>query len=150
MEVKRQTITPSLTVNDAEAAIAFYEKVFGARTLPHIMRGPGGKGVMHAELLFADMKLFINGEFPPMGAYSPTHYGGSSVNLQLAVANCDETYKAAIAAGATSRLEPHDAFWGDRYAFVTDPWGHGWGISSILEVLAPEQQQERAEKMFGK
>jgi uncharacterized glyoxalase superfamily protein PhnB len=32
---KRQSITPALTVNNAEAAIAYYQKAFGARLDGH-------------------------------------------------------------------------------------------------------------------
>ena len=139
---KRQTITPSITVGSAEAAVAFYEKVFGAKVDGHIMRGPDG-AVMHAELLFGDMRIYVNDEFPEMGASSPEHYGGSPISLQLMVENVDKTYEDAIAAGATSKLPPCDAFWGDRYAYVEDPFGHSWGLASPKELLTPEQMEDR-------
>ena len=144
---KRQTLTASLTVNNAEQAIAFYQKVFGAKVDGHIMRGPNG-GVMHAELLFGDLRIYLNDEFPEMGAYSPTHYGGTPVALQLMVADADQTYADAIAAGATSKMPPNDAFWGDRYAYVIDPFGHGWGISTQKEILTRDQMKERSEQQW--
>jgi PhnB protein len=144
---KRQTITPSLTVKNAEAAIAFYEKVFGAKVDGHIMRGENG-GVMHAELLFGDMKIYINDEFPEMGAQSPEHYGGTPVSLQLMVADVDKTYADAVAAGAISRMPPNDAFWGDRYAYVHDPFGYGWGLGAPKENLTPDQIKERSENFW--
>ena len=145
--IKRQTITPSLTVKNADAAIAFYQKVFGAKVDGNIMRGPTG-GVMHAELLFGDMKIFVNDEFPEMGARSPEHYGGTSVVLQLSVADVDKTYAAAVAAGAISRMAPADAFWGDRYAYVHDPFGNGWGIGAPNEILTQNQIKERSEQFW--
>src|SRR6266568_1375514 len=145
----RPTIIPSLTVKNTDAAIAFYQKVFGARQEGPIMRGKNG-GVMHAELQFGDMKVFINDEFPEMGARSPEHYGGTPVSLQLTVADVDKTYATAIAAGATSRMAPSDAFWGDRYAYVHDPFGHGWGIGAPKEVLTHEQIEERMRVMANK
>ena len=36
----------------------------------------------------------------------------------------DELYAAALAAGARSRREPWDAFWGQRYAQLSDPDGN--------------------------
>jgi PhnB protein len=149
VENQRQTITPSLTVKNADAAIAFYQKAFGARVDGQIMRGPGG-GVMHAELIIGEMKIFLNDEFPEMGARSPEHYGGSPITLQLRVSDVDKTYAGAVAAGAKSKMEPNDAFWGDRYAFVHDPFGHGWGFSAPNEKLTPEQINERAERLFAK
>jgi PhnB protein len=147
MEIKRQTITPSLTVKNADAAIAFYQKVFGAKVNGHIMRSPNG-GVMHAELLIGDMRFFLNDEFPEMGARSPEHYGGSPVTLQLTVPDCDKTYNDALDAGAISRMPPKDAFWGDRYAYVHDPFGHAWGIGTPNEVLTDDQIKERADQFF--
>lgn len=144
---KRQSITPTLTVQNSEKAIAFYEKAFGAKVDGQIMRGPNG-GVMHAELLFGDMRVFVNDEFPEMGAHSPAHYGGTPVSLQLLVADVDKTFAEATAAGATAKMPPHDAFWGDRYAYVFDPFGHGWGLFTPKEVLTPEQIKERMEKLF--
>jgi PhnB protein len=144
MDYQRQTITPSLTVKDAEAAIAFYEKVFAAKVDGPIMRGPEGKGVMHAELRFADTKVFLNDEFPQMGAYSPTHYGGTGVALQLYVPDVDRTYANAIAAGALSVMPPQDQFWGDRYAHITDPFGHRWGISTPKENLTQDELKQRS------
>ena len=100
---KRQTITSSLTVHNADEAIAFYRRVFGATVDGHIMRGPEGKGVMHAELLFGDMKIYLNDEFPEMAAYSPSHYGGTPVSLYIIVADVDKTYAEAVAAGVSPR-----------------------------------------------
>ena len=149
METKRHALTPSLTVHDADAAIAFYQKAFGAQSGGPVSRGGDGK-VLHCELLVGDHKFFVNDEFPPMQCYSPKHYGGTGVILQLLVDDCDPVYKAAMELGATSVMEPNDAFWGDRYACITDPFGHIWGISSVREVLTEEEQKERAEKLFGK
>lgn len=143
---KRQTITPSLTVNNADEAITFYKKVFGAKVDGHIMRGPEGKGVMHAELLFGDMKIYLNDEFPEMGAYSPSHYGGTPVSLYTVVADVDNTYAEAVAAGATGKMPPYDAFWGDRNAYIVDPFGHGWGLGAPKENLTRDQIKERSEQ----
>jgi uncharacterized glyoxalase superfamily protein PhnB len=42
----------------------------------------------------------------------------------------DETYAALVADGAVGRQEPYDAFWGARYAIVTDPDGRDVGLMS--------------------
>lgn len=113
------------------------------------MRGKNG-GVMHAELLFGEMKVFINDEFPEMGARSPEHYGGTPVTMQLTVPDADKTYTGAVAAGAISKMAPSDAFWGDRYAYVIDPFGHAWGISTPKENLTPRQLEERMREVVNK
>src|SRR6266498_2245541 len=116
---RRQTITPSLTVNNTDQAIAFYTKVFGARVDGRPMRGPTG-AVIHAELVFADdMKIFLNDEFPEMGSYSPQHFGGTSVSLMLVVPEVDRMYEEALASGSGSKMPPSDMFWGeDRKSVV--------------------------------
>jgi hypothetical protein len=46
-------------------------------------------------------------------------------------------------------MEPNDAFWGDRYSMVKDPFGHGWEIATHQEDLTPEQIGERAAKWMA-
>ena len=145
MQEARQAITPSLTVNDATAAISFYEKSFGAKVEGEPSRGKDGK-VMHCELVLGGMKFFVNDEFPEMGARGAMHYGGSPVTLQLRVADVDAIYNASVANGAKSMMPPENAFWGDRYACVVDPFGHTWGISAPHEELSEAEQKERTEK----
>jgi hypothetical protein len=39
-----------------------------------------------------------------------------------------------------------DAFWGERYGKLTDPFGHHWSIGEHLEDLTPDQMKERMAK----
>ena len=34
-------------------------------------------------------------------------------------------------------------FWGDRYGWVRDPFGHMWALCTVKEVLTPSQVEER-------
>nr|WP_233224583.1 VOC family protein [Thiomonas sp. X19] len=45
----------------------------------------------------------------------------------------DQRYAELTAAGYASRQCPFDAFWGQRYAIVTDPDGHDVGLMSPLD-----------------
>jgi PhnB protein len=56
----------------------------------------------------------------------------------------DRTYANAIAAGALSVMPPQDQFWGDRYAHITDPFGHRWGISTPKENLTQDELKQRS------
>ena len=56
------TLTPHLVVRDASLAIEFYKLAFGAEERRR-MPGPGGKGVLHAELQIGDSVLFLCDEF---------------------------------------------------------------------------------------
>ena len=61
------TITPSLTVSDGEAAIAFYEKALGAEVKGKI-HVPGSKRIMHSCLQIGSSKIFVQDEMPNMPA----------------------------------------------------------------------------------
>jgi uncharacterized glyoxalase superfamily protein PhnB len=45
-------------------------------------------------------------------------------------ANVDEVFRDMIAAGYRGLQEPHDAFWGARYAIIEDPDGIAVGLMS--------------------
>ena len=143
-----RTVTPHMCIKDAAKAIEFYKHAFGAEELCR-MPGPDGQSVMHAELKIGDSMIMICGEFPQMDyCLSPTSLKGTSVTISLYVEDVDKLYKQAVDAGATATMPPMDAFWGDRYGKVRDPFGHEWGIATHLEDLTPEEIGERATAFF--
>jgi len=135
------TITPSLIVKDANAAIAFYKKAFGAEEVM-CMRTPGG-GVMHAELKIGDSIFMLSGEWPDLGmkAPQPGHISGA---LHVYVADVDKAFNRAVEAGCQAVMPPANMFWGDRYAKVLDPHGHQWGVATRVEEVSPEECARRA------
>ena len=56
----------------------------------------------------------------------------------------------AVEAGCEVLVPVHDAFWGDRYAKVKDPFGHEWGIATHKEDIPPEEMGKRAQEFFAK
>jgi PhnB protein len=42
----------------------------------------------------------------------------------------DATYRAALAAGATSILEPTEQSWGDRTCGFVDPFDNRWWVAT--------------------
>ena len=36
-----------------------------------------------------------------------------------------------------------DTFFGDRYGQLRDPFGHVWGLATVLEELTPAEVEER-------
>ena len=139
------TITPSLICKDAARAIEFYKRVFGAEELMR-MPTPDGK-IGHAHLKIGDSNLFVNDEFPQMGAVAPTTQGG--VYLFTYLKDVDTVFNGAVAAGAKVDMPVTDQFWGDRYGKITDPFGHQWGIATHTEDVSPEEMDRRA-KEFAK
>jgi PhnB protein len=140
-------VSPHLTVRNAAKMIEFYKQAFGAvekRRAP----GPDGSSIMHAEIQIGDSIIFLNDEFPEMGAFSPLAAKSTPVTLHLYVEDADQQFAQALAAGAEVVMPLADQFWGDRYGIVKDPSGHQWSIGSHMEDLTPEQMQERMAKAF--
>ncbi len=136
------SVTPYLVVDGAAKAIEFYERAFGAKKIM-AMPGPGGK-IMHAEIKIGDSVIMLSDEFPEMGSRGPKTLGGTPASLFLYVDDVDTLYQGAIAAGATAERTPQDAFWGDRWGSLHDPFGHSWQIATHKEDLTPAEMQQRA------
>ena len=139
------SVTPALVFNDAAAAIAFYKKAFDAREKLVV---PGADGrVMHAEVTIGDSILMLGEENPAWPDHkSPGSLGGSPVSLNIYLADADAAYEKAVAAGAKSVKPPEDAFWGDRYAVVEDPFGYSWAVLTHKKDVPPEEMKAAARK----
>ena len=136
-------VTPYLSVKNASQMIEFYKKVFGAT---ETMRFPMPDGrIGHAQLEIEGAQLMIADEFPEMGFKSPISLGvaRSPVSIHLYVADVDDVYKRALAAGASSMREPTNQFYGERNAQIKDPSGHVWDISTIIEEMSTEEMMRR-------
>ncbi len=136
------SVTPYLVVDGAAKAIEFYERAFGAKKIM-AMPGPGGK-IMHAEIKIGDSIIMLSDESPEMGSRGPKTLGGTPTSLFLYVDDVDMLYQGAIAAGATAEQPPQDAFWGDRWGSLHDPFGHSWQLATHKEDLTPAEIQQRA------
>jgi len=141
------SISAHLVVRDCAKAIEFYKKAFGAEEICQ-MPMPDGK-IMHAELKFGNSTLMMCEEMPEMGATSPQALNGSAVTVHLYVEDADKVYDRAVEAGATATMPLMDAFWGDRYGKLTDPFGHHWGISTHKKDMTPEEIGQAAAAFFS-
>ena len=137
------TVTPSIIVRDAAAAIDFYKKAFGAEEVTR-MTGPNGR-VMHAEIRIGDSPVMLGEEDEQWGTRSPLSTNGNPGSLHLYVADADAAFARALRAGATVRYPLEDAFWGDRYGKVADPFGHEWGIATRVREMSAEETQRAAD-----
>ena len=139
-----RTVTPYLSVDDASAAIDFYQRALGAKERVR-MSGPGG-AIMHAELELGDSRVMLSDPFPQFTPRPPKELGGTSVSIFMYVEDVDAAFKQATDAGATSEMEPDDMFWGDRFGSLRDPFGHSWQLATHIEDVAPEEMDKRAEE----
>ena len=134
--------TPYLSVKEAARAIEFYKKAFGAREVMR-MPQPDGK-IGHAEVRIGDAPIMLADEFPEMNFRSPQSIGGTPVNIVVYVQDVDALVKQAEAAGAKVLKPPADQFYGDRMAWLEDPFGHSWSFATHIEDVSPEEMQKRA------
>jgi len=142
------TVSPTLIVPNCVEAIALYKKAFGAEEIAR-MPGPDGKSTMHAEMRLGNSTVMMSDESPQWGTKSPKALGGTPVSLHLYVEDADAIFKRAVSAGCTVTMPISDAFWGDRYGKVKDPFGHEWGIGTHKEDLSPEEMGKRAQAAFA-
>lgn len=138
------SITPTLVVNNGKEAIEFYKKAFGANEI-YQMPTPDGK-IMHAMIQIGDSFVMLTDEFPSMGARSPTTIGGSPGSLHLYVDDADKVFNQAVGAGAAPAMPMMDAFWGDRYGMIIDPFGHAWAIATHQKDLSPDEMKKAGEE----
>jgi PhnB protein len=136
-------VTPALIVQGAAKALEFYAAVFQASER---MRFPGPDGtIAHAEIQIGDSVVIVEDEFPERGTRAPQRAGlnGSPYFLYIYVENVDEVVARAVELGATLVRAAQDQFYGDRDAYVIDPFGHGWTIATHVEDVAPEEMMRR-------
>lgn len=140
-----RTVTPHLVCGDAAAAIAFYQQAFGATEVGR-MNMPNGK-IGHAEIRIGDSRLMLADAFPEYGSNDPLVLKGSPVVIHLYVEDADAAWARATAAGATPIMPLADAFWGDRYGQVQDPFGHRWSIATHQREVSMEDMQAALKEM---
>lgn len=130
------TLIPCFFVQDTRKAIAFYEKAFGFVWRNQEKAPQDEKGdIIHVEMSYKDVLVM----FAPEGAFGSPVKTPASLQIQspttlyLYCDDVDQLYQQALAAGAASTMEPHDAFWGDRVCQVADINGYSWMFAKTLE-----------------
>jgi PhnB protein len=145
-------LTPYLTVDNADSAIAFYKRAFGAKELAR-HAAPDGKKLMHAALDINGSLVMLCDDFPEYRggkAGHPNALGGSGVTLHLDLPDVDAAFKKAVEAGASVTMPLADQFWGDRYGQLKDPFGHQWSLATRKRQPSPEELEAGAKASFGK
>ena len=133
------SVTANLVINGASKAIDWYKQALGAQEL-YRMPGPDGR-LMHAEIKIGDSVVMLTDEMPEMGGKGPLTVGGTPVSLMIYCKDCDALFNRAVGAGASVRMPLEDAFWGDRWGMVTDPFGHVWSVATRKKNLSvPEMK----------
>jgi PhnB protein len=84
-----------------------------------------------------------------MGVISPLSVGGTATVLHFKADDASATWERAVAAGAEIRQPLQEAFWGELYGQVTDPFGHRWGIAQHLRQVPPEELERAIADAFS-
>ncbi|GLK68955.1 VOC family protein [Hansschlegelia plantiphila] len=131
-------VEPHLCVIDGAAALAFYQKAFGAKV---VMTVPAQDGLrlMHATVQLFGGEILVHDEFPEHRGEgvvrSPFTVRGPSVAINVNLDRADDVDAAmarAVGAGAIVVMEPENTFWNARYGRIQDPFGHVWAFNAPL------------------
>jgi PhnB protein len=139
-----QSVTPHLVCAGAVEAIEFYKKAFNAVEEVKLL-APNGQ-LIHAALRIGNSTVMLAEECPEWGSFGPKTLKGSPVCIHLMVPDVDATAAQAVSAGATITMPVADAFWGDRYGQLVDPFGHRWSVATHVRDLTPDELQAAAIK----
>lgn len=142
-------ITPCLVVKGSVQALEFYADLFGATVR---MRFPAPDGtIAHAEIAIGDSVVIVEEENPGRGTQAPPAGGlaGTPVFQFIFVEDVDAVVRRAASLGAQVVREPVTQFYGDRDAYVVDPYGHGWVIASHVEDVNDEELGRRLAALYA-
>ena len=134
------SVTPYIVVDDAEAALDFYKRAFGAE---EVLRLPMGDRIGHAEIRIGDSHVMLADEFPEMDKLGPKSRGGPTASLMVYLEDVDAAFARALDAGATQERAVEDQFYGDRSGSLVDPFGHVWMLSTHIEDVPDDEIQRR-------
>jgi PhnB protein len=140
------TVMPYLRIRGAAAALEFYKKAFGAKKRLHLTMGDC---IGHAEIEIGGSVIMLSDEFPEMGIVGPKGLNGTTVSLNMYVADVDRAMAKAVAAGATVKRPATDEFYGERTGQVEDPFGHVWMLHTRFEEVSAREMQKRLNKMMS-
>jgi len=119
-----------LVVSDMARSLAFYRQL--GLELPE---GAESEGHVEAQLP-GGLRFMLDSE-EIVRSFDPGWERGSATSIGLAFAcdspaDVDRLYAELTKAGSRGHKEPWDAFWGQRYAQVRDPDGHGVDLFAAL------------------
>jgi uncharacterized glyoxalase superfamily protein PhnB len=117
------TVFPTLKYDDAQAAIEFLTKAFGAERHA-VYAGEDGK-VNHAELRFGNGLVMFGSATPELPATR-----GQGAGVYVVVDDADAHHARARAAGAEVTREPNDTDYRSREYGVRDPEGNAWSFGT--------------------
>jgi PhnB protein len=126
------TLTPYLTCGGVSALLSFVADAFGAVETFRMAREDGT--IAHASVRIGDSMVEMA---EPAGEWKEMPAG-----VHLYVADVEEAYRRAIAAGGRSLYEPRDMEYCDREGGVKDPSGNDWYIATHRRATPKGAEQK--------
>ena len=126
-------VTPWIISRDTAGLLEFVRAAFRAEELARVVGDDGSIG--HAE--------FRIGNAIVMGFDAKPSWPDTPAFLRLYVDDADETFRRAVAVGATPVTDVTHLFWGDRVGRVRDPFGNLWWIQARVEEVDEAEMNRR-------
>jgi len=127
-------VTPWIITTDTAKLLDFMGKAFGAKELARVPN-PDGKGIGHAEAKIGDAVV--------MSFDAPEGWPPTPAFIRLFVDDVDQTFKAALKAGAKEVTKPTLLAFGDKVGRVRDPFGNIWWLQQRVEDVGTTEAQKR-------
>ena len=134
-----QAVIPYLAVRDGDAALDFYQSVFGAQKVQEYRED---NRLSHAELKVGGTYLMLAEENPKIEFNAPTGDQVTDSNM-IYLEDVDEVVERAVHAGARLVTPVADLPFGDRSGTIVDPFGHRWMVSTHIEDVSPAEAERR-------
>jgi uncharacterized glyoxalase superfamily protein PhnB len=135
--VGHPTVFPSLSYDDAPAAIDFLVEAFGAER--HAVYAGDDGSIHHAELRFGNGMVMLGSA---RGDAAATR--GTGGGIYVVVDDPDGLHARAKAAGAQIVREPNDTEYGSREFGARDPEGNNWHFGTYQPFAVDHQAEEAA------
>ena len=141
-----------MVIKNAGEAMDFYVKALGAAEISRFEMPSMGL-LAHGLLKIGDSFVMVADEFPPEfgcpDAFSPATVIKATAATEIYTEDVEALYQRAIDAGCESIFEPMDAFWGERYGQVRDPYGHHWAMATHIKDMNAQEIAEAAAREFS-
>ena len=125
----------NLVTRDTDASVAFY-RALGLEIPDAAVAAAGGH---HVEVPMAG-GIALDLDSPTLASAYNAGFDAAAGRGHAVIgfsvesrSEVDEIYARLVAAGHRGMQEPHDAFWGARYAIVEDPDGNHVGLMSPVD-----------------
>ncbi len=130
-------VFPYLAVDDARAAIAFYEAAFGGEVL-HVVRDEALGKIVHARVRIGDSVIMMHehGAGAVAGVATPAAAGATTVLIRVLLDGRDAVnakFDAAQKLDARIDMPPREVAWGEYDGRLRDPFGHAWAFGCPID-----------------